>query len=156
MLEHTQILGIENKRSSFVFINRQIFAWSGFLHHRIFPAARMGTCAAVGIPSGKIIAQKAAAGIGNTHRAVYKALNFHIRRNMAADFLQLCQGKLPCGNHTLCAQIPPEQPRLVVRAVCLRGNVQLDLRAHSLRNHEQSGIGNNQRIRRNRSAVFCF
>ena len=82
-----------------------------------------------------------------THRAVYKALNFHIRRNMAADFLQLCQGKLSCGNHTLCAQIPPEQPRLVVRAVCLRGNVQLDLRAHSLRNHEQSGIGNNQRIR---------
>ena len=60
MFDHAQLLGVEYVGSALILFNRHIFARTGLLHHRLFPAAGMGTCALVGISSCKIVAQQAA------------------------------------------------------------------------------------------------
>ena len=73
----------------FIFINRQILARPGFLHDCIFPAAGVGTGSLIGVPSGEIVAQKAAAGIGNAHGSVDEGLDLQIVGNVRPDLLDL-------------------------------------------------------------------
>ena len=89
MLDHAQILRVENIGSPLILINRHILAWSGFLHDGIFPAAWMRAGALIGISSGKEVAQQTPSGIGNTHSAMHKALDLHILRNPGTDLSDL-------------------------------------------------------------------
>ena len=46
----------------------------------------MGTGSPVGIPSGKVIAEKTSPGIGDTHCTVNERLDLQILRDMRAEF----------------------------------------------------------------------
>ena len=87
MLDHAQILGVEDVSAALIFVNRHILARSGLFHNGIFPAARMRAGTLVCISSHQEIAQQAAAGIGNAHSSVNEALNLHILRNVGTDLL---------------------------------------------------------------------
>ena len=87
VLDHAQILGVENVGAALILVNRHILTRSGLLHNRVFPTARMGAGTLVGISSHQEIAQQAAAGIGNAHSSVNEALNLHILRNVGTDLL---------------------------------------------------------------------
>ena len=130
MPDHAEIAGIENVSSPLIFIDRKIFSRPALLHHRIFPAAGMGTRALVGIPPGKIIAQKAASGIGDAHGAVHKAFDLHLVRNVGPDFRKLCERQLPGGHHPLRSQLPPETVGHVIGIVGLGGNMNLRFRPY--------------------------
>ena len=147
MLDHTEILGIENEGASLIFINRQIFAGSGLLHYRVFPAAGMRTRALIGVPACKIITQKAAAGIGNTHGAMNKGLNLHIFRNLPADLPQFLQRQLPGRHHPFCALLIPEPPGQIIGIIGLRADMPLDLRADFFCQHKHARVRNDQRVR---------
>ena len=85
MLDHAQVLGVEDIGSALILINRHILARSGLLHNRVLPTARMRTGSLISVSSYQEVAQQAAAGIRNTHCSVDKALNLHILRNMGTD-----------------------------------------------------------------------
>ena len=146
MADHTEILGVENVGSPLVLIDRQILAGSRLLHHRIFPAAGMGTGSLVGVPSGEIVAQKAAAGIGNAHGSVDEGLDLQIVGNVRPDLLDLLHGKLSRGNHALCPQLMPETVGAVVRIVGLGADMDLNLGADPLCNHKNARIRDDQRV----------
>ena len=146
--DHAQILRVEQKSPSLVFVDRQILAGPGFLHHRIFPAAGMGAGPPVCVPPGKIVAQKASAGIGNAHGAVHEAFDFHFLWDLTTNPANLLQRQLPCRHNPLCAQVPPEVPGLVIGTVCLGGNMDLCLRPGPFGQSKHARVGNNQRVRR--------
>ena len=79
---------------------------------------------------------------------MYKALNLHLFRNILPDLTYFLQGKLPCGHHPLCTQLPPEQICPIVSVIGLSGNMDLCLRPHFLGDGKHTGIGNDQCIRR--------
>ena len=108
MLHHAQILGIEQKSASLVLLHGQILPRSGLLHHRVFPAAGMGTGPLIGIPSREIIAQKAAAGIGDTHGPMHEAFYLHVLRYLPPYLLQLLKRKLSGRHHPLGSLPMPE------------------------------------------------
>ena len=86
MLDHAQILGVEDVSAALIFVNRHILARSGLFHNGIFPAARMRAGTLVCISSHQEIAQQAPPGIGNTHGSVNEAFDLHIVRNVCTDF----------------------------------------------------------------------
>ena len=147
MLDHAQILGVENIGSPLVLIDRQVFSGSCLFHHRIFPAAGMGAGTSVGISSGEEIAQQASAGIGNAHCPMDKALNFHLRRDFFSNSFDFCQGKFSGRYYSFSSQFPPEQIGFVIRVIRLCGNMHLHLGPYFLGDHEHSGIRNDQCVR---------
>ena len=126
--DHAEITGIENVGSPFIFIDRKVFSRPALLHHRVLPAAGMGTGSLIGIPSCKIIAQKAAPGIGDAHGSVHKAFNLHFIRNVGPDFRELRKRQLSGGYHALRSKPPPEAVGHIVGVVGLSGNMDLRLR----------------------------
>ena len=89
MLNHTEILGVKDKGSPLILIHRHILARTRLFHNRIFPPARMGAGALIRVSSGKIIAQKTPAGIGNAHGAMDKAFDLHLLWYMFPDLPDL-------------------------------------------------------------------
>ena len=147
MLDHAEILGIENKGAPLIFIDGQVLAGPRLLHHRVFPAAGMGAGPLVGVPAGKVIAQKAAAGIGDAHSAVDKGLDLHILRDLRPDFPDLLQGKLPGRDDPLRPLLLPEPPGEIIRIVGLGADVAFNLRADLFCQHKNARIRDDQRIR---------
>ena len=146
MLNHAEILGIINIRSSFVFLNWHIFARSGFLHQMIFPTTGMRARPLIRISACKVIAQQASAGIGNAHCAMHKGFDFHILRNAVANLADFLHRKLTRHHNALCAQLIPHLCGFIVRVVRLRGNMNLHIGNSFLCNRKYTQIGNNQRI----------
>ena len=140
MLNHTQILGIENISSSLVLIDRHIFPGPCLLHNGIFPAAGMGTGPLVGISSCEEIAQQASTRIGNAHSPMDKCLNLHIPGNIGTNLPDFLQGKLPCTHHTLSPQFMPEPVSAVIGVVGLGADMPLNLRADFLCDHKNTGV----------------
>ena len=95
MLDHAQVLGIENVGPPLILIDRHIFAGSGLFHHSILPSARMGAGAPVGVTAREIITQKAPPGIGNAHCPMDKCLDLQIFRDIRTEFLQFLHRELP-------------------------------------------------------------
>ena len=114
----------------------------------------MGAGALVGIPSHKIIAQKASAGIGYAHGAVDKALYLHILGYVVPDFPDLRQGQLPCRHHPPCPQSMPEQIGPVIGVVGLGAYMDLHVGKNSSGNGEHTRIGYDERIRRHIPHLF--
>ena len=92
----------------------------------------MCTGSLVCIPSYQVIAEQAAAGIGNTHCSVNEGLNLHIIRNIGTDLAYFLQGKLTGSYHTLRSKLIPETLSLVIGIVSLGTDVALDLRTDFL------------------------
>ena len=97
----------------------------------------MCTGALVCIPSYQIIAEQAAARIGNTHCSVNEGLNLHVIRNIGTDLADFLQGKLTGGYHTLRSKLVSETVSLVIDIVGLGTDMALNLRTDLL------GIGEN-------------
>ena len=89
MLDHAEILGVENIGSSLILVYRHILARSRLLHNGVFPAARMGTGTLVRVAARKEVAEQASSGVGNAHRAVDEALDLHVFRDMCTDLFDL-------------------------------------------------------------------
>ena len=53
MVDHTQIPGIEEVRSSLILLHGHVFPGPCLLHHRVFPAAGMGAGAEIRLSSGQ-------------------------------------------------------------------------------------------------------
>ena len=154
MLDHAQILGIENKGSSLIFIDRKILSRTTFFHNRVLPSTRMSACSLIGISSGQIIAQQASSGIGDTHRSVDKCLNLHIIRNPVSDLADLFERQLPCRYHTFGSHLIPELIRSIVGIVRLGTDVAFDLRTYFFCNLIYTRIRNDQRIRSDLFQLF--
>ena len=107
----------------------------------------MGAFPLIGIPTGKIIAEKASSGIGNTHGPVNKAFYFHVLRDLFPDFLYFRKGKLSGGNHSFGSLLPPETVGHVIGIVSLGGNMDFNLRPFLPGKGKHAGIRDNQRIR---------
>ena len=147
MLNHAQILGVKDISSSLILKNRHIFTRTLLLDDGILPAARMCTGSLVCISSYQIIAEQAAAGIGNTHRTMYKCFNLHIIRNICTDLLDFLKRKLTCSYDALRSQPIPEFIGFIVCIICLCTDMTLNLRTDFLCIGKNSRICDDQCIR---------
>lgn len=86
------------------------------------PPVRISAC--------EIVAQKASSGIRNTHRSMYKCLDFQILRNIRAQLFDFFQRQLSGGNHAARALFIPEIIGSIVCIVCLSTDMSLNLRTH--------------------------
>ena len=147
--QEAEVLGVEDIRSPFIFDDGEILAWPLFFDDVVLEAAALDTFTAVrvAVALGEIIAQQAAAGIGNAHGAMNKGLNLQIVRNIRPQFLQFFHGKFPCGNHTFCTLTIPEPIGLIIGIIGLCADMAFNLRTNFLRNLKYTRIRNNQGIR---------
>ena len=147
MLDHTQILGIKNVSTSFIFINRHILPGSGLFYNGIFPTARVGTGTLIRISSCKKITEKTSAGIRNTHRSMNKCFNFQVFRNVSADLPDFFQRQFPRTYNSFCPQSIPEIIRSIIGIIRLCTDMALNLRTFFLCDHKYPRVGNDQSIR---------
>ena len=91
MLDHTQILGIENIRAVLLLIDGEILTRAGLLHQVVLPAAGLGTVTTVGVSPHHIIRENAPTAKAHTHGTVNKGLNLQLWRRMVPDHLDLVQ-----------------------------------------------------------------
>ena len=107
MIDHAQVLAVEDVGAVRILFHRPVLSRSGFLHDRIMKAARLDAFTPVRLTpsSGKEIGQEAAAGPGNAHRAV--AEYFQLDINLPADIGHFLHGNLSCQNDTGGAQLLP-------------------------------------------------
>ena len=89
MLDHAEILGIENISSALVLIYRHVLARSRLLDNGIFPAAWMCAGSLIRVTAGKEVAEQTSAGVGNAHRTVDETLDLHVLRDMRTDLPDL-------------------------------------------------------------------
>ena len=147
MFDHTQILGVKNIGSSFIFKDRHIFPGPCLLHDGVFPSAGMGAGSLVGISSHQVIAEKTSSGIGNAHCPMDKSLDFHILRNVSTDFPDFLKGKLSGSHHALCTKLVPEAIGFIIGVICLGTDMALDFRTDFPGIRENPRICNDQCVR---------
>ena len=140
MLHHTEILGVKNIGTSFIFKYRHILIGTCLFHNGIFPSAGMGTGSLICISSHQIITQQTSSGIRYAHCSMNKGLYFQLIRNMCTDLADFLQRQFSGCNDSLCTQPVPEKKCLIIRIVCLCADMTFDFRT------DFPGIGENSRI----------
>ena len=90
--QKAEVLRVKNIGSPFIFDNRKILTRPFFFNDVVLKAAALDALAAVGIAValGEVVAEQAAAGIGNAHGAVDEAFEFH-RRHLFVNGLDVSQ-----------------------------------------------------------------
>lgn len=78
---------------------------------------------------------------------MYEALNLHVLRDPGPYLLDFRQRKFPCRNHPAGAKLVPEQVSTIVCIVGLGADVDFHVRKDAPCDHENAGIGNDERIR---------
>ena len=106
----------------------------------------MGAEALVGVPPDQIVGQKAPPGIGNAHRPVHEHFDLKIFRDSLLKLPDLRKGELPGGHDPLRPELVPEAAGPVVGRVCLRADVEIDLRHDSARKGEHARVRDEDRI----------
>ena len=146
MIDHAQVLAVEDVGAVRILFHRPVLPRSGFLHDGIMKAAGLDAFAPVGLTpsSGKEIGQEAAAGPGNAHCTV--AEYFQLDIDLPADIGHFLHGNLSCQNDTGGAQLLPHGHGSPVCTAGLRGNMDGQIRCNLSCQGEYTQIGNQRRI----------
>ncbi len=122
--QEAEVLGVEDIRSPFIFDDGEILAWPLFFDDVVLEAAALDTFTAVrvAVALGEIIAQQAAAGIGNAHGAVDEAFQFDIG-DFGVDFLDVAEAHFAGHDDARCAVVMPEFRRRPVGRIGLGRHV---------------------------------
>ena len=172
MVNHTEVFGVKDEGSSFIFQNRKIFSRTGFFLQKshlffrtcflfqlfqpfrillrrcqILPSAGMRAGTPIGISACKIIGKKTSSGVGYAHCPVDKTFYFQILRNLLPDLPDFLQRQLPGRNHPACSQAVPEKEGLRIGIICLCADMAVYFRTDFSRESEYSGVCNNEGVR---------
>ena len=147
VLDHAHILGVIQVGAASVLLNREELPRTLLLHQRIIPAARLCTCAVVGVAAGHVLRDQAAAGVRNAHGTMNEGLNLEFLRGFGTDFGDLLKGKLTREHDTLGAFIRPVVCRLVVKDAGLSRDVHRNLGRVSARHAQHAYVRDDECVR---------
>ncbi|MNV45683.1 hypothetical protein D3C71_1374890 [compost metagenome] len=114
---------------------------------RVFPAAGVGATALIRVALVHVARQQAATGIGHAQRAMDEHLQLH-GRHVLADFADFVQRQFPRQDDPAQALLLPELHARPVHRVGLHREVDWHLRIVSAHQHDQAGVGHDQRVGR--------
>ena len=141
VVDHAHISAVHNIGALVVLKDREILARALFLHQVILIPAGLGAGTSAGIPSGHVVRQQTAAGVGHAHGAVDEGFDLQLRRSLLANFSDVLQGHLSRQDDPAGAQVVPGVGGLVVADAGLGGDVFLHVRGVLLSQPEGTQVG---------------
>ena len=146
MVDHAHIAGVKDICPLFVLSNIKHLAGALGLRETVLPAAGLRTAAAVGIASGEIVRQQAAAGKRHAHRPMDERLKLQLRRRVGADGADLGKRQLTREHDPLRAEIVQRCGGSRIDHAELRAHVQRHVGRIALGQRDHAEIGRDDRV----------
>ena len=146
MLDHVEVLRVQDERSPRIFLNLEILARTLFLDESIAPAARLSASALVARTTCHSGAEQASSRIRNTHSTMHEHFDLEVVGHVRTHLSNVGKAHLPSTHHTTRPKLVPHTSRLGVHDRCLGAHMQLYMRCMRTRERERSQIADDERI----------
>ena len=147
------IIGVEDVAAVLVLADLVQLARTGLLAEIVFPAAGLGTLAAVRVAARHVVGKQASARNAHAHSTVHKGFDLQLRRCFIAQDRNILQGHLTGQHHALCAHVVGGAGRSPVGDACLGGHVHIDVRCKGLAGIQHTKVCHDKGIH---TGLGCF
>ena len=154
MLDHVEVLRVQDERPPRVLFNLEILTGTLFLDERIAPAARLSACALVARTTRHRGAEQTSSRIGNAHGTMDEHLNLEVVGHVRAHLGNVGKAHLPSAHHATRPKFIPHARSLSIQDRSLGAHMQLDMRRMCARERERPQITDKERI--DTSCIKCF